>query len=534
MAHRIQEEQAPIKLAAPLMRAAAYVRMSTEAQEYSTFNQLAFIKQYAAAHELSIVRTYADEGISGLRMENRPGLKALLTEVIAGRARFSKLLVYDISRWGRFQDIDESAYYEYLCRRNGVDVIYCAEPFPSDNSLISALAKVLKRGSAAEWSRELSVKGFQGACNVARRGFALGGTAPYALKKVLVDANGKRIRGPVAGDRKVHVGCRMNLAPGPIKEVRAVREIFRRYVELQESTGQIAKHLNESGVRTSRGNIWRGPAINQILAEEKYVGTQVYNRCSSKLRAPRRCNPTSEWIRKPDAFLAIVDPEVFARAQERRAKLNGRRSDEELLEMLRGLLKKYGCLTARIILQEKGVPHTATFTKRFGSLLNAYKLIGYHGRTKSRLWREKFRRRYLRDQLMQEIKSGAEAATLSVKVGASTSWFSICERLTFSLQFMSRKDLSCGTRWLRCDHGRLGKLVKSANFHVLMRLEADRCTIRDCYVVPRDVFRTLPISFKLRNRRAIDQYRLPNLNAALKQLIDKAKEPPRIYGRVLH
>jgi DNA invertase Pin-like site-specific DNA recombinase len=534
VAHRNQEEQAPMKLAAPVMRAAAYVRMSTETQEYSTFNQITFIKQYAAAHELSIVGTYADEGISGLRMENRPGLKALLTEVIAGRAKFSKLLVYDISRWGRFQDIDESAYYEFLCRRNGVDVIYCAEPFQSDNTLISALAKVLKRGSAAEWSRELSVKGFQGACNVARRGFALGGTAPYALKKVLVDANGKRIRGNLVGDRKVHVGCRMNLAPGPIKEVRVVREIFRRYVEFHESTGQIARHLNESGARTSRGNKWRGPAINQILTEEKYVGTQVYNRYSSKLNAPRTRNPTSEWIRTPDAFPAIVNPEVFARAQERRAKLNGKRSDDELLEMLRGLLKKYGCLTARIILQDKSVPHTTVFAKRFGSLLNAYKLIGYHGRTKNRLWREKFRRRELRDRLMEEIKRSAEAAMLSVKVGASTSWFSIGDRLTFSLQFMSRIELSCGARWLRCHHGRLGKLVKSANFHILMRVEADGCTIKDCYVVPRDVLNTLPISFQLRNRRAIDHYRLPNLTAALKQLIDRAKEPPRIYNRVLH
>lgn len=523
-----------MKVAVPLMRAAAYVRMSTEAQEYSTFNQMAFIKQYAAAHELSIVRTYADEGISGLRMENRPGLKALLTEVIAGRAKFSKLLVYDISRWGRFQDIDESAYYEYLCRRNGVDVIYCAEPFQSDNTLISAVAKVLKRGSAAEWSRELSVKGFQGACNLARRGFALRGTAPYALKKVLVDANGKRIRGLLAGDRKVQVGCRMKLAPGSIKEVRVVREIFRRYVELHESTGQIAKHLNESAVLTCRGNKWRGSAINQILTNEKYIGTQVYNRNSSKLRAPRRRNPTSAWIRKPDAFPAIVEPKVFARAQERHAKLHGKHSDDELLEMLRRLLKKYGCLTARIILQDKSVPHTTVFAKRFGSLLNAYKLIGYHGRTKNRLWREKFRRRDLRDQLMQEIKSSAEAAMLSLKVGASTSWFSIGDRLTFSLQFMNRRDLSCGTRWLRCHHGRLGKLVRSAHFHILMRFEADGCTIKDCYVVPRDAFSTLPISFKLRNRRAIDQYRLPSLTGALTQLIKKAQEPPRIFNRVLH
>ncbi|MEO6246527.1 MAG: hypothetical protein ABIQ12_13930 [Opitutaceae bacterium] len=27
---------------------------------------------------------------------------------------------YDVSRWGRFQDADESGYYEYICKRAGI------------------------------------------------------------------------------------------------------------------------------------------------------------------------------------------------------------------------------------------------------------------------------------------------------------------------------------------------------------------------------------------------------------------------------
>ena len=78
---------------------------------------------------MEIVRTYADEGKSGLRIEGRDTLKQLIETVTAGKADFEAILVYDVSRWGRFQDADESAYYEYICRRAGIAVHYCAEQF---------------------------------------------------------------------------------------------------------------------------------------------------------------------------------------------------------------------------------------------------------------------------------------------------------------------------------------------------------------------------------------------------------------------
>jgi DNA invertase Pin-like site-specific DNA recombinase len=49
------------------LRAAEYVRMSTDHQKYSTENQSDAIKQYAEARGIEIVRTYADAGKSGLR-----------------------------------------------------------------------------------------------------------------------------------------------------------------------------------------------------------------------------------------------------------------------------------------------------------------------------------------------------------------------------------------------------------------------------------------------------------------------------------
>src|SRR5277367_6815925 len=102
------------------MRAAEYVRMSTDHQRYSTENQSDAIRRYAQARGIEIVRTYAAHGKSGLSIRGRDALQAMIDDVYAGRADFSVILVYDVSRWGRFQDADESAYYGYLCRSAGI------------------------------------------------------------------------------------------------------------------------------------------------------------------------------------------------------------------------------------------------------------------------------------------------------------------------------------------------------------------------------------------------------------------------------
>src|SRR5208283_2718875 len=114
------------------MRAAQYVRMSTEPQQYSILNQQAAIAEYAKNHGYEVVRTYADPARSGLDIKHRPGLQSLIDDALHGRADFQAVLVFDISRWGRFQDNDEAAYYEFLCKRAGIQVLYCAEPFSND------------------------------------------------------------------------------------------------------------------------------------------------------------------------------------------------------------------------------------------------------------------------------------------------------------------------------------------------------------------------------------------------------------------
>jgi len=137
----------------PRIPAAEYVRMSTEHQRYSTDNQRTAIRSYAERRGYEIVRTYADEGKSGLNLGGRLALQELLQDVEAGQAHFRAVLVYDVSRWGRFQDPDEAATYELRCRRAGVDVHYCAEQFENDGSIGSSIIKTVKRAMAGEYRR---------------------------------------------------------------------------------------------------------------------------------------------------------------------------------------------------------------------------------------------------------------------------------------------------------------------------------------------------------------------------------------------
>ncbi|MGT2466421.1 recombinase family protein [Mesorhizobium atlanticum] len=173
------------------VRAAQYLRMSTDRQTYSIENQRDAIADYAELMGYDIVATYEDAGRSGLNIERRPALRRLLADVESGQAAFETVVVYDVSRWGRFQNVDESASYEYRCQRAGVRIEYCAEQFANDGSVGSDVLKAIKRSMAAELSRMLSQKVFIGQTRVVRMGFRGGGHAGYGLRRVLVDAAGK-------------------------------------------------------------------------------------------------------------------------------------------------------------------------------------------------------------------------------------------------------------------------------------------------------------------------------------------------------
>src|SRR6516164_6034621 len=231
------------------MRAAEYVRVSTDQQQYSIRNQQAAIAEYAAAHGFEIVRTYADPARSGLDIKHRPGLQSLLDDVLAGRADYEAVLVFDVSRWGRFQDCDEAACYEFLCKRAGIKVHYCAEPFTNDLSATSTLLKMMKRTMAAEYLRDLSIRVKVGQCRLAANGFKQGGAALMDFRRLLVDADGNRKMILQRGERKSIATDRVSYVLGPEHEIRLIQGIYSMFLDQNVSITGIASLLNERGVK---------------------------------------------------------------------------------------------------------------------------------------------------------------------------------------------------------------------------------------------------------------------------------------------
>jgi len=359
----------------PSNLAAAYVRMSTEHQQYSASNQMDVIREYAKRRGLEIVKEYSDEGKSGLNIQGRDSLAQMIRDVQVGDAKFSCILVYDISRWGRFQDADESAYYEYICRQAGVAVHYCAEQFENDGSPVSTIVKGVKRAMAGEYSRELSSKVFQGACRLIQLGYKQGGTAGFGLRRMLVDQNQQHKAVLKMGEHKSLQTDRVVLVPGPEEEVKRVQWIYEQFLNGAKTESEIAKLLNAEGVLTDFGRPWTKGAVHQILTNEKYIGNNVYHRTSFKLKRKHVVNSPEKWIRSDGAFEGIVAPDVFYQVRGIILARSRKLSDQEMLDKLQGLLKQHGQISGILIDEAEDLPSSTAFRHRFGSLVSAYRLI---------------------------------------------------------------------------------------------------------------------------------------------------------------
>lgn len=361
------------------LRAAQYLRMSTDAQKYSIENQAAAIAAYAVRRKIKVVRTYQDAGRSGLRIVGREGLQQLINTVQFGNPNFDCILVYDVSRWGRFQDVDESAYYEFICKRAGIRVHYCADEFENDGSLSSTVLKSIKRVAAADYSRQLSKKVFLGQCHVASLGYWRGGPAGYGLRRMLLTENGKAKAVLEYGQRKNLKSERVTLVPGPRSEIEVVQRIFELFAIKKKTRTEIANELNAEGICNARRKPWSMLTVGNTLKNEAYIGNLVYNRRSQKLGEPQVRNPPDMWIRHNNAFKPIIAPKLFAKTQKMLAELQGGRamSDKELLDRLRALLRRKGRLSLQLMMMARDVPHSKIYAMRFGSLSEAYRRVGY-------------------------------------------------------------------------------------------------------------------------------------------------------------
>ena len=358
-------------------KAAMYVRMSTDHQKYSTENQEQAIRDYAQKRNIEIISTYADQGKSCLDIGGREALQRLITDVQDGNATFDIILVLDVTRWGRFQDADESAYYEYICRRAGIDVQYVAEQFENDGSPVSTIVKGVKRAMAGEYSRELSAKVFAGQCRLIEKGYRQGGPAGFGLRRMLIDEQGNDKGTLKRGEHKSLQTDRVVLVPGPQDEIETVRWIYRCFVDKRMNESEIASQLNKQGVKTDLDREWTRGTVHQILTNEKYIGNNVFNRTSCKLKKRRVNNDPDMWVRAEGVFEAIVETRYFYTAQAIIVERSRKLSDEGLLTKLKELHQRKGWLSGILIDEMDHMPPSSAYAHRFGSLIRAYQMIGY-------------------------------------------------------------------------------------------------------------------------------------------------------------
>ena len=390
---------------ATLTPAAQYVRMSDEAQQYSIDNQKAAIQEYALQNGFVIVKTYADVGKSGVLAKNRQALRELLRDVVNGVAEYNAILVYDVSRWGRFPNSDEAAHYEFLCSDSGIPLHYCAEPFANDGTTSSSLLKSLKRSMAAEFSRELGEKVTRGKTRLVELGFWVGGQPGYGFRRLMVSATGKHKQTMKLGERKSLTTDRVILIPGPRNEIQCVRHIFSMALEGEGNTS-IARELNRLGIICGSGRPWSCRDVLLILTNPKYAGCNVWRRYSGRLRSRRVRLEPQQWITKPGAFAPIIDQETFDRTQLARPKrADSLWSDEEILKRVRRLLRAKGRLSETLLRKARGMPSTSTIHKHFGTYRQLYERVGYHLPTEDILKDERSKcSLHLRRRLVEAIR----------------------------------------------------------------------------------------------------------------------------------
>ncbi len=311
-------------------------------------------------------------------------------------------------------------------------------------------------------------------------GYRQGGPAGYGLRRHLVNERNEPKALLAAGEQKSLQTDRVILVPGPDIEIETVRRIYRWFVLEHRSEREIATALNGEGFVTDLGKSWTRSVVRQILSNEKYIGNNVYNRVSFKLKKQRVVNAPDMWIRRTGAFEAIVDPGLFEAAQTILAERARRFSDSDLLTMLSDLLSAKGVLSGLIIDEVESMPSTAAYRHRFGSLLRAYQLIGYTPDRDFRYVETNRQLRLMHPEIVASTVLGIEAVGGHVSVDGTTDLLVVNHEVTIALVIARCRTTAAGSlRWrVRLDAGLRPDIT------VIVRLAPDNRTVRDHYLLP--------------------------------------------------
>ena len=325
------------------MKVALYIRRSTNErlQADSLKVQDQILRAYAREHGMEIVETFTDSA-SGTSTKHRAAFLRMV-EKITHRAPFEAVLVRDVSRFGRFFDMDEGAFFEVLFLGHGVRTVYCEEAFAQDTSPMACLVKGVRRVMASEYSRDRSRLVRYAQSRATRLGFHAGGPPPYGMRRVMVTPGGRKVRTLRPGEWKALSNYRIRLVPGDPEAVATVRRIFDLYDREGFGVTAIVKTLNDAGVPSPHGSRWYEPSVFGLLTNSKYAGLGRYRPRRSGLSDPLPASQVEDLtVRDAPGHEPVIDLAQFRRVEARMKAQTRRRPDEELATEAREAFERHG------------------------------------------------------------------------------------------------------------------------------------------------------------------------------------------------
>lgn len=260
------------------MRAAGYSRVSTDEQAtegYSLEAQDDKIIEYITREKWSLFGMFTDPGYSGKDL-NRPDIKRLLSEI--QKSSINYIVVHKLDRLTR--DIGDLYYLLKLFDDHKVHFVSVTEKI--DTSTAMGRVFVFMLGIFAQWYREnLSEEVRKGMSKRAEKGFH-NVTVPmygYDLNEGVLTINEK--------------------------EAKLVQWIFDQYIEGVGVTN-IAKKINELGIRRNRGTFWDDRKVRLVLKNVHYTG-RIHWKAANL--------PESERIIRDGQHESIISDEKFEKVQ---------------------------------------------------------------------------------------------------------------------------------------------------------------------------------------------------------------------------
>jgi len=309
-----------------MLKGAIYARYSSDNQrEESIDAQVYEIKEYAKNNGIAIVKIYTDEAKSATT-DNRPGFLDMIDG--AKKGLFEVLLIHKLDRFSRNRY--DSAIYKRELKLAGVKLISVTERL--DDSPESVILESVIEGMSEYYSMNLAREAMKGLKENARNCKHNGGIPPLGLDV----------------DKSKHYIPSQNK-----NEIDAVRLIFQMFYD-GKGYGQIISECNLRGYTTKSGNPFSKNSLHDILRNEKYIGTYIYNRAISKNIMGKRNNherkSDADIIKTENAFPAIIKKDLFWGVQNKmdKNKKQTARYKSRVVYLLSGLVFCGECEAAMV------------------------------------------------------------------------------------------------------------------------------------------------------------------------------------------